>query len=91
LTRAVLPMMRAARWGRIVNIVSSRLSSPFPGLYRLERLSSRASRMGEDASAEVASDNVLITCAAPGRILTARTAALDKADVGKIGAGRLKR
>ena len=41
--------------------------------------------MGEDASAEVAADNILVTCAAPGRILTSRTEVLDRAAAEKTG------
>jgi len=85
LTRAVLPMMRAAKWGRIVNIVSSSVEQPIPGLIVSNAFRPALAGWAKTLSAEVASDNVLITCAAPGRILTARTASLDKAMAEKSG------
>jgi len=85
LTRAVLPMMRAARWGRIVNIVSSSVEQPIPGLIVSNAFRPALAGWAKTLSAEVASDNVLVTCAAPGRILTARTASLDQAMAEKSG------
>jgi 3-oxoacyl-[acyl-carrier protein] reductase len=79
LTRAVLPMMREAKWGRIVNIVSSSVAQPIPGLIVSNALRPALAGWAKTLSAEVAADNILVTCAAPGRILTARTDALDRA------------
>src|SRR5712692_1655730 len=85
LTRAVLPMMRAARWGRIVNIVSSSVEQPIPGLIVSNALRPALAGWAKTLSAEVAPDNILVTCAAPGRILTARTDSLDRAMSEKLG------
>jgi len=85
LTRAVLPMMRAARWGRIVNIVSSSVEQPIPGLIVSNALRPALAGWAKTLSAEVAADNILVTCAAPGRILTARTDSLDRAMSEKLG------
>jgi 3-oxoacyl-[acyl-carrier protein] reductase len=79
LTRAVLPMMREARWGRIVNIVSSSVEQPIAGLIVSNALRPAIAGWAKTLSAEVAADNILVTCAAPGRILTARTDSLDRA------------
>ena len=79
LTRAVLPMMREAKWGRIVNIVSSSVAQPIPGLIVSNALRPALAGWAKTLSAEVAADNILVMCAAPGRILTARTDALDRA------------
>src|SRR5713226_3274277 len=85
LTRAVLPMMRAAKWGRIVNIVSSSVEQPIPGLIVSNALRPALAGWAKTLSAEVAPDNILVTCAAPGRILTARTDSLDRAMSEKLG------
>jgi 3-oxoacyl-[acyl-carrier protein] reductase len=85
LTRAVLPMMRAAKWGRVVNIVSSSVEQPIPGLIVSNAFRPALAGWAKTLSAEVASDNVLVMCAAPGRILTARTETLDKALSEKSG------
>ena len=70
LCRAVVPAMRAARWGRIVNVAS---------IWSLRSLTGRAaysaSKFGLDGmtaalAAEVAADNVLANCVSPGFIGT---------------------
>jgi 3-oxoacyl-[acyl-carrier protein] reductase len=70
LCQAVLPGMRARRWGRIVNIAS---------IWSLRSISGRAaysaSKFGLDGltaaiAAEVAADNVLVNCVSPGFVDT---------------------
>ncbi len=85
LTRAVLPMMRAAKWGRIVNIVSSSVEQPIPGLIVSNAFRPALAGWAKTLSAEVAVDNVLVTCVAPGRILTSRSEVLDRAAAEKSG------
>jgi 3-oxoacyl-[acyl-carrier protein] reductase len=85
LTRAVLPMMRAAKWGRIVNIVSSSVEQPIPGLIISNAFRPALAGWAKTLASEVAADNILVNCCAPGRILTARTATLDKAAADKTG------
>jgi Dehydrogenases with different specificities (related to short-chain alcohol dehydrogenases) len=85
LTRAVLPMMREGKWGRIVNIVSSSVEQPIPGLIVSNAFRPALAGWAKTLSAEVAVDNVLVTCVAPGRILTSRTEVLDRAAAEKSG------
>ena len=85
LTRAVLPMMRAAKWGRIVNIVSSSVEQPIPGLIISNAFRPALAGWAKTLASEVAADNILVACVAPGRILTARTATLDNAAAEKTG------
>ena len=85
LTRAVLPMMRAARWGRVINIVSMSVEQPIPGLIVSNAFRPALAGWAKTLSAEVAADNILVTCVAPGRILTARTEVLDRAAAEKSG------
>ncbi|MGH9657963.1 MAG: SDR family oxidoreductase [Bryobacteraceae bacterium] len=85
LTRAVLPGMRRARWGRIVNIVSMSVEQPIAGLIVSNAFRPALAGWAKTLAAEVASDNILVTCVAPGRILTARTEVLDRAASDKTG------
>src|SRR5262249_41999355 len=85
LTRATLPMMRAVRWGRIVNIVSSSVEQPIPGLIVSNAFRPALAGWAKTLAAEVAPDNILISCVAPGRILTSRTETLDRAAAERTG------
>src|SRR5438876_635833 len=85
LTRAVLPMMKAARWGRIVNIVSSSVEQPIAGLIVSNAFRPALAGWAKTLSAEVAADNILVTCVAPGRILTERAISLDRVAAEKTG------
>ena len=94
LCRAVVPAMRAARWGRIVNVASVWSMRSLTG-----RAAYSASKFGLDGmtaalAAEVAADNVLANCVSPGFIDTEmlRTAAGEegiRALVAQVPAGRL--
>ena len=70
LSRAVLPGMRAARWGRIVNV-----GSIWGVISKAERATYSAAKFGLDGmtaalAAEVAGDGVLANCVAPGFVET---------------------
>lgn len=85
LVARVLPGMRRRGWGRIVAIGSSGIDAPLPGL--------AVSNVGRWALAaylktlatEVAADGVTVNLALPGRIATARVAALDDARATREG------
>lgn len=73
LCRAVLPRMKEAGWGRIVNI-----SSIFGKISRAQRASYSTSKFGLDGmtvalAAEVGKYNVLANCVAPGFVDTELT------------------
>ncbi len=74
LVGAVTPAMRAARWGRVVNITSSATKEPIPGLMLSN--SHRLAAVGafKTLAIELARDGVLVNSAAPGRIATDRIA-----------------
>jgi 3-oxoacyl-[acyl-carrier protein] reductase len=84
-TSHVLPGMRARRWGRIVNIVSSGVVQPIPNLGLSNAL--RASIVGwaKTLAAEVAADGVTVNSVAPGRIHTERVDSLDAAAAARAG------
>jgi 3-oxoacyl-[acyl-carrier protein] reductase len=85
LTRAVLPGMREQKWGRILNIVSSSVEQPIPGLILSNAYRPALAGWAKTLAAEVAGDNILVNCVAPGRIKTARTEATDRAIADKSG------
>lgn len=85
LCRAVLPSMRARKWGRIVNI-----SSIWGKIAREGRASYAATKFGIDGltaalAAEAAADGVLANCVAPGFIDTELT----QRNLGADGIARL--
>lgn len=83
--RAVLPDLKKGG-GRIINVTSSSIKQPIPGLilsnvYRMGLLG-----LGKSLAEELAPFNILVNTVGPGRISTDRTAYLDqlKADKRKI-------
>jgi 3-oxoacyl-[acyl-carrier protein] reductase len=85
LTRALLPDMRAARWGRIINIVSTSVQQPIPGLLISNAFRPALAGWAKTLASELAPDNILVNCVAPGRILTARAETLDRAAAEREG------
>ncbi|WP_276321440.1 SDR family oxidoreductase [Arthrobacter nitrophenolicus] len=79
LVTALLPAMLDAGWGRIVAIGSSGVQSPLP--YLASSNIGRAALAGylKTLSSEVAESGVTVNMVLPGRIATARTAAVDAA------------
>jgi 3-oxoacyl-[acyl-carrier protein] reductase len=76
LTEAVIGGMRERRWGRIVNVASTSVREPIPGL-----VLSNANRMAavgflKTLATEVASDGVTVNTVATGRFATERLVAL---------------
>jgi 3-oxoacyl-[acyl-carrier protein] reductase len=76
LTKAVIGGMRERRWGRIVNVASTSVREPTPGL-----VLSNANRMAavgllKTLATEVASDGVTVNTVATGRFATERQVAL---------------
>jgi 3-oxoacyl-[acyl-carrier protein] reductase len=87
LIRAVLPDLKA-NGGRIVNITSSSIKQPIPGLilsnvYRMGLLG-----LGKSLAEELAPFNVRVNTVAPGRIATDRTAYLDQLKADRLGKSR---
>jgi 3-oxoacyl-[acyl-carrier protein] reductase len=84
LIREVLPDLKQ-RGGRIINVTSSSIKQPIPGL-----ILSNAFRMGilglaKSLADELAPFNILVNTVAPGRIATDRTAYLDQLKADKRG------
>jgi len=77
LTRLVVPHMRAARWGRIINMTSIAAREPVPNLMLSNSLRAAVVGWSKTLAGELARDNILVNCVAPGRIDTERVRELD--------------
>ena len=93
----VLPAMRARRWGRIVNVVSTSVREPLPHLMLSNAHRSATLAAWKTLAREVASDGVTLNSVLPGQIATDRIASLFGGDLdaaqeaakANIPAGRL--
>ncbi|MBN1956622.1 MAG: SDR family oxidoreductase [Desulfuromonadales bacterium] len=82
--REVLPDLKR-NGGRIINVTSSSIKQPIPGLllsnvYRMGLLG-----LGKSLAEELAPYNILVNTVAPGRVATDRTAYLDQLKADKRG------
>jgi 3-oxoacyl-[acyl-carrier protein] reductase len=71
---AVLPGMRERRWGRIVNVGSSSVREPIPGLALSNSHRMAAVGMLKTLATEVAGDGITVNTIATGRFATQRVA-----------------
>jgi 3-oxoacyl-[acyl-carrier protein] reductase len=72
LTRSVVPLMRAQRWGRIVNISSYSVKQPIDGLLLSNSIRLAVAGWAKSLADEVAPDNILVNTVAPGWTRTGR-------------------
>jgi 3-oxoacyl-[acyl-carrier protein] reductase len=98
LAGAVIPGMRARGWGRIVNVGSSSVREPIPGLNLSNAHRMAAVGFLKTLAAEVAADGVTVNTVATGRFATERLAsnagsmaAAEAAAREEVPAGRLGR
>jgi 3-oxoacyl-[acyl-carrier protein] reductase len=72
MTRAALPYLRASGCGRIVNIASSSVKEPIPGLILSNSLRAGVVGLAKTLADELAPDQITVNNVLPGRILTDR-------------------
>jgi 3-oxoacyl-[acyl-carrier protein] reductase len=77
LIRGALPHMRANGGGRILNITSTSIKQPIPGLLLSNTFRAGILGLAKSLSEELAGDNILVNTVAPGRIGTDRIKELD--------------
>lgn len=70
--RAVVPHLRKAGAGRIINIVSTSVKQPIDGLVLSNAVRSGVIGLAKTLSVELAEDNITVNNVCPGRILTDR-------------------
>ena len=72
LIRAVLPDMRAQRWGRVVTLTSTSVRQPIEGLILSNGIRAAVVGMLKTLAAEYGPDNILFNNVGPGLIATDR-------------------
>jgi 3-oxoacyl-[acyl-carrier protein] reductase len=72
LVKAVLPHMRAKKWGRVVAVQSRSVREPIPALTVSNATRPGAAGLIKDLSQTLARDGILLNTVLPGRILTDR-------------------
>jgi 3-oxoacyl-[acyl-carrier protein] reductase len=72
LVQAVLPGMRAARWGRIVNVVSTSVREPIAGLGVSNTVRGAVAGWAKTLSRELAGDGITVNNVLPGFTETGR-------------------
>ena len=82
--RAVLPDLKK-KGGRIINITSSSIKQPIPGLILSNAFRMGLLGLGKSLANELAPYNILVNTVAPGRIATDRTRYLDQLKADKRG------
>jgi 3-oxoacyl-[acyl-carrier protein] reductase len=87
LTHACLPGMRAARYGRIVNVISTSVKEPIPNLGVSNTVRAAVAGWAKTLSAEVAPDGITVNNVLPGYTRTPRLEALVEASC-KAGRSR---
>jgi len=79
LVQAVLPGMRAAGWGRIVNVISTSVREPIPGLGVSNTIRGAVASWAKTLSRELAPQGITVNNVLPGFTETGRIAQLVKA------------
>jgi 3-oxoacyl-[acyl-carrier protein] reductase len=87
LIREVLPDLKQ-QGGRIINVTSSSIKQPIPGLILSNVFRMGILGLGKSLADELAPYNILVNTVAPGRIGTDRTAHLDQLRAAKRGISR---
>ena len=72
LTRAVLPAMKSAQWGRIVHVTSTTIHEPSVGLFLSSSVRPAVAGFSKAISREVAPFGITVNVIAPGLIATDR-------------------
>ncbi len=83
--RGVLPFMRERGGGRIVNVASSSIKQPIENLILSNTFRAGLAGLAKSLAAELAPDGILINTLGPGRISTARSAAIDASRADALG------
>lgn len=85
LAQLVLPGMRAKGFGRIVNILSTSVKCPIPGLGVSNTVRAAVAAWGKTLAGEVAADGITVNSVLPGFTDTARLASLFEGKARKQG------
>jgi 3-oxoacyl-[acyl-carrier protein] reductase len=85
LCRGAIPHMQARGGGRIINITSISVKQPIEGLVLSNALRAAVTGLSKTLSVELAPDNILVNCVAPGYTRTGRVIELAHATAMRVG------
>ena len=85
LSRAVVPHMRRRGGGRIINVTSISAKQPVEGLVLSNALRAAVTGLARTIANELAADNILVNCVAPGYTKTDRVIELADAAAAREG------
>lgn len=88
LARAVLPRMRAQKWGRLIFLTSVAVRQPIDGLLLSNSVRSAVAGLSKSLANECARDNVLVNVVCPGYTRTERLEDLITETMQNRGIGR---
>jgi 3-oxoacyl-[acyl-carrier protein] reductase len=69
-TRACLPMLRAAEWGRIVNVAAHSVKRQTPGLVAYTASKAAMTSISKNLSLALAPEEILVNTVSPGTFLS---------------------
>ena len=85
LCRGVIPHMRRRGGGRIIHVTSVSVKQPIEGLVLSNALRAAVTGLSRTLANELASDNILVNCVAPGYTRTDRVIELAEASAAREG------
>ena len=85
LTRAVLPGMRARRWGRVIHVTSVAVKQPIDGLMLSTAIRAAVTGFSRTLANEVAADGITVNTILPGFMNTERVVELNEATAAREG------
>lgn len=88
LSHLLLPYMKQRRYGRIVNIISTSVKIPIPGLGVSNTIRGAVASWAKTLAGEVAADGITVNCVLPGMTKTDRLEAIVQNSVQKTGQSR---
>ena len=88
MTRAVLPGMRAKKWGRVLHVTSIAVKQPVDNLILSNSIRSAVTGFARSLANEVATDGITVNCLMPGYTRTERVEELADATAKRDGLTR---
>ncbi|CAN5492244.1 SDR family oxidoreductase [soil metagenome] len=85
LSRAAIPHMRARGGGRLIHVTSVSVKQPIEGLVLSNALRAAVTGLARTLALELAADNILVNCVAPGYTRTDRVVELAEAAAAREG------
>ncbi|WMJ73090.1 SDR family oxidoreductase [Cytophagaceae bacterium ABcell3] len=85
LVQALVPSMRSAGYGRVINIVSTSVKEPLPNLGVSNTIRAAVAGWAKTLSGELATDGITVNNVLPGYTFTPRLQSLIKAKADKTG------